>query len=127
MVSSELFRKNTQKYIEIMSSKEADKVDIIVFPESTLNNILTAVTVPHEMDKIDLCQNTTYDSNLRNISCIARKLRKYVVVNLTMKKLESNCSRGHDNEFENCTENWNLYNTNVVLDRDGRVVSLYNS
>lgn len=118
MPSSELYRKNTDKYIEILTSKEAHPVDIIVFPESTLNNILTAVLVP-DTNTIDLCQNATYDLNLRKISCAAQKLRKYVVVNLTMKQIQIECN------FKNCTEKSNLYNTNVVLDRDGRVISLY--
>lgn len=117
MPSSELYRKNTEKYIQIMASKEADPVDIIVFPESTLNNILTPILVP-ETDSIELCRNASYDLNLRKISCAALKLRKYVVINLTMKQLHIEC------DSENCAEKWNLYNTNVVFDRRGRVISL---
>lgn len=120
MPSSQLYRKNTEKYIEIMASREARPVDIIVFPESTLNNILTPVEVPETAD-IELCGNATFDLNLRKISCAARKLRKYVVVNLTMRQLYVDCSISRTN----CTEKWNLYNTNVVFNRDGRVISLY--
>lgn len=117
MPSSELYRKNTEKYLQIMASKEAQPVDILVFPESTLNNLLTPVEVP-DTHTIELCQNASYDLNLRKISCAALKLRKYVVINLTMKQLQIDC------DFENCTEKWNMYNTNVVFDRRGRVISL---
>lgn len=71
-----------------------------------------------DSETIEVCRNASYDLNLRKISCAALKLRKYVVINLTMKQLYIDC------DSENCTEKWNLYNTNVVFDRGGRVISL---
>ncbi len=129
--SAELFKINADKYIEIMNSAEAANVDIIVFPESCLNSRLQAVIVPTENEDIDLCTNDTYDQNLRNIACAAKDLKKYVVVNLTMKR---NCTEVHqmehdheddDEELEDeCPNEWLLYNTNVVFNRDGKVVSM---
>lgn len=129
--SSQLFQLNTDKYIEIMNSTEAANVDIIVFPESCLNTRLTAVIVPSETDDVDLCSNDTYDENLRRIACAAKDLKKYVVVNLTMKR---NCTEVHEMEHEHdheehdhehdCPNEWLLYNTNVVFDRSGKVISM---
>ncbi|KAJ6635892.1 Vanin-like protein 1 [Pseudolycoriella hygida] len=133
MTSAELFKLNADKYIEIITSEEADNVDIIVFPEMCLNGHLTAVIVPTETEDIDLCTNSSYDQNLRNIACAAKEEKKYVVVNLIMKR---NCTEVHEMEHEHhghededeenvCPQEWLLYNTNVVFDRNGKVISIY--
>lgn len=94
-----------------------------MFPESCLNSRQTAVLVPRETEEIDLCTNETYDENLRRIACAARNLRKYVVVNLTMKRNCADEMELDEHEHE-CTSEWLLYNTNVVFDRDGKVISM---
>lgn len=118
-----------------MSSAEAANVDIIVFPELCLNSRLTAVLVPTETEDVDLCTNIAYDQNFRNIACAAQRLKKYVVVNVVMKR---NCTEVYEMEHEhdhdhnehehedehNCTSEWLLYNTNVVFDRNGKVISM---
>ncbi|XP_037052329.1 vanin-like protein 1 isoform X1 [Bradysia coprophila] len=133
VTSAELFKINADKYIEIMSSAEAANVDIIVFPESCLNSRLTAALVPTENEDVDVCTNETYDQNLRNIACAARDLRKYVVINLTMKRnctevYEAEHEHDHDGEHDyeaECPNEWLLYNTNVVFNREGKVISIY--
>lgn len=122
--SAQMFQYNANKYIEILSSEEAINVDILVFPENTLNRQDTAVIIPNENEfDIDLCANVTYDVNVRNIACTAKRLRKYVVINLTTKW---NCTeRAGENNLDHCTNEWELYNTNVVLNRDGVVISIY--
>ncbi|KAG4066050.1 hypothetical protein HA402_001297 [Bradysia odoriphaga] len=118
--SDQMFQYNTEKYIDILYSVEATNVDILVFPENTLNRQATAVIIPKENEfDLDLCTNTTYNVNLRNIACAAKSLRKYVVINLTTKW---QCI---GNDSEQCTDGWELYNTNVVLNRDGVVISIY--
>lgn len=119
-----MFQYNANKYIDILYSPEAANVDILVFPENTLNRQDTAVIIPNENEfDIDLCTNLTYNGNLRNIACAAKFLRKYVVINLTTKW---NCSeRATEHNLEQCTKEWELYNTNVVLNRDGVVISIY--
>jgi len=77
---------------------------------------------------------------LRNIACAARDLKKYVVVNLYMlRNCEEEHEREHGDEHEHssrhhddgheeeheCTSEWLLYNTNVVFDRNGKVISIY--
>jgi len=131
----EKFQRNADKYIEIMKYPEAADVDIIVFPEICLNSRETAVIVPLENEDIDVCTNEIYDQNLRNIACAARDLQMYVVVNLFMKR---NCTEEHEMEHRNfngrhddedheheCATEWILYNTNVVFDRTGKVISIY--
>lgn len=119
-----MFQYNANKYIDILSSEEAIDVDILVFPENTLNGQVTAVIIPNENEfDIDLCTNVTYNENLRNIACAAKSLRKYVVINLTTKW---NCTeRAVENSLDQCTNEWELYNTNVVLNRDGVIISIY--
>lgn len=132
--SDEMFQINSDKYVEIMSSSEAADVDIIVFPELCLNDRQTAVIVPNENEDIDLCTNMAYDENLRKIACAAKSLKKYVVINVVMKR---NCTEVHEMEHEHnghdhgelddehmCEDEWLLYNTNVVFDRNGTVISM---
>lgn len=129
--SAELFKINADKYIEIMNSTDAANVDIIVFPEMTLNSRQTAVLVPTESEDIDLCTNDTYDATFRSIACAAKELKKYVVINVTMKRnctevheAEHDHDHDHEHEEDECPEEWLLYNTNVVFDRNGKVISL---
>lgn len=121
--SAQMFQYNAEKYLDILRSDEATNVDILVFPENTLNRQDTAVIIPTENEfDLDLCTNAIYNVNLRNIACAAKSLRKYVVINLTTKWKCT--SSGNDSDHE-CTDEWTLYNTNVVLNRDGVVISIY--
>ncbi len=118
--SAQMFQYNAEKYIDILHSVDAADVDILVFPENTLNRQDTAVIIPNENEfELDLCTSLSYNVNLRNIACAAKSLRKYVVINLTTKW---NCT---DSDVDRCTNEWQLYNTNVVLNRDGVVISIY--
>lgn len=120
--SAQMFQYNAGKYIDILHSDEATNVDILVFPENTLNRQDTAVIIPNENEfHLDLCTDIAYNVNLRNIACAAKSLRKYVVINLTTKW---NCT-GENDSHHRCTNEWELYNTNVVLNRDGFVISIY--
>lgn len=80
--------------------------------------------MPRPNERIIPCGNVTYDINLQGISCAVQRVRKYVVVNLVMRR---NCSEeATENEDDRpCSgDGWNLYNTNVVFDRNGMVISL---
>lgn len=91
---------------------------MLVFPESTLNNIQTAVYVPNPKLGVIPCETKDeFDVILKNVSCAARKTKKYVLINLTEK---SDC------EGSSCPEDkLKRYNTNVVFDRIGAVISMY--
>lgn len=60
-------------YLSIINSQEADGLDIIVFPESTLNSRTTATYVPEPDDKIVPCNNSTFENILSEISCAAKE------------------------------------------------------
>lgn len=95
--------------------------DIIVFPESTLTAGDQAQLVPEPTDAVVPCTNATYaaDAPLARLSCAARARSMYVVINLTMRRRCDATINGRP-----CTDEWSRYNTNVVLDRSGAVISM---
>uniref|UniRef100_A0A1A9WT10 CN hydrolase domain-containing protein n=1 Tax=Glossina brevipalpis TaxID=37001 RepID=A0A1A9WT10_9MUSC len=115
-----------QAYKEIIGSPEAEDVDIIVFPEGTLNNDFQLSYVPSKKDNIVPCllseEENIYADFLIELSCAARTFKKYLVINLMEKEI---CwINSHDPR--QCSRNGlNIFNTNVVFDRDGRVISRY--
>lgn len=106
-------------YVDLIESPEAAAADIIVFPESTLNGILTAIELPDPEDNIAPCNNDSFHLALQNISCSAARVQKYVVINLTEQR-NVTAEDSDDTEEETL-----YYNANVVLDREGRVISRY--
>lgn len=98
--------------------------DIIVFPESTLNTVEVPSDFPDQEANITPCDDTNFDDDLfRKISCAAKQSRRYVVINLTTKR---NCTeeKAETNDPRECSPNdINLYNTNVVFDRKGTIIS----
>jgi hypothetical protein len=113
----------------------------LVFPEATLNRHWSivdprkvAITVPSPDDYVVTCNNEKYShvsfhyisfnakmicnlaQILRNISCAAIEANFYIVVNVAES---ANCTEIHDN----CDEEIILFNTNVVFDRYGAIVS----
>uniref|UniRef100_A0A336K3I7 CSON000083 protein n=1 Tax=Culicoides sonorensis TaxID=179676 RepID=A0A336K3I7_CULSO len=118
---------NYFEYQRIISSQEVRQADIIIFPESTLNTIDTAVYVPDVDDLITPCDNSTYLGLIQTISCAARIRSKYIVINL---KEKSDCPDKQQIEYNDprpCDHpnKTNVYNTNVVFDRTGRVIAKY--
>eukprot|EP00099_Drosophila_melanogaster_P016550 NP_572298.1 biotinidase [Drosophila melanogaster] len=104
--------------------REVGDVDIIVFPEHILNSQATATFVPHESQNITPCYQTDYELFLIELSCSARANHLYVVINVVEKEL---CAHGAGSDTYNpCPSSGVRYfNTNVVFDRRGRIVSRY--
>lgn len=100
------FDTNTGEFLRLMMEINKSDVDIIVFPESCLNTPLTAV--PEIMDGTNLCTSRYANSNIQDLACYARTHKIYVVINLYTKKLKPHSY---------------VYNTNVVFDRNGTVIS----
>lgn len=114
--SAERVEKAVTAYEELIES--TTQADIIVFPESTLNSIHQAFVVPEPTDNLSPCDDEEGDlwpAGLRRISCTARKTRKYVVINITEKKV---------NVVEEKEEVLH-YNANIVFDRNGVLISRY--
>ena len=116
---------NLQAYLNILNSTDAKDLDIIVFPESTLNNNDEATFVPNpEKQQITPCDDNSgeYHTFLQQISCAARRLGIYVVINLTEKEW---CSTIPEDTRKCATTGLNIFNTNVVFNRNGVVISRY--
>ncbi|XP_011183793.2 vanin-like protein 1 [Zeugodacus cucurbitae] len=127
LTTEQLIAKHTDAYIEILSSPEALETDIVVFPEGTLNNEFKTSYVPAPEAAIIPCleanQSSRYEHFLIALSCAARDNRKYVIINLTEKE---DCVANAAFDPRPCATNGlNIYNTNVVFDREGRVISRY--
>lgn len=101
---------------EILEDPNAQTPDIIVFPEHILFKEV-ATYVPDPKDKIIPCEQLDYDYVLSELSCFSRMAQKYIVININEKAL---CPRN-----EKCKERTKIYNTNVVFDRNGMVISRY--
>lgn len=98
-------------YTDFIHAEEAEIVDILVFPESTLNNFNYPFEVPNPKDLVVVCDNDNYHEVMQRLACAAKLKKKYVVINITERSNESGSTKH--------------YNTNVVFDRQGAVVSRY--
>ncbi|XP_068154631.1 vanin-like protein 3 [Drosophila tropicalis] len=121
--SSQLLEENLLAYLALI--KEANgTTDIIVFPEATLNTQLQLTAVPEANTNRSICDDDGgVDEKvapfLRELACAAQEAHTYLVVNV--KERES-CH----NESLTCPPGGhNIYNTNVVFDRRGAIVSRY--
>lgn len=80
-----------------------------------------ATKIQDAITGVSLCSskgNQEEAAFLVDLACAAQKSNTYLVANLIEK---SKCT-----DLENCAEDgWDLYNTNVVLDRNGAFVSKY--
>ncbi|XP_030380912.1 vanin-like protein 2 [Scaptodrosophila lebanonensis] len=124
---NQAWSENLLGFLEIIGSENASATDIIVFPEATLNSQQTATFVPEPKLLIVPCLDdpnaTYYHELLVRISCAAREFSKYVVINVNEKQV---CSENAQNDPRPCAPNdLNIYNTNVVFDRNGTVMSRY--
>ncbi|XP_017064084.1 vanin-like protein 2 [Drosophila eugracilis] len=123
---SNLLSDNLAAYVEIIQSRNASLTDIIVFPESTLNDMGPTTFVPKPEDQINPCLSdpnlTLYEEFLVTLSCAARNASKYIVINLTEKQ---KCEDVPEDTRPCASNGLNVFNTNVVFDREGVVVSRY--
>lgn len=105
----------------LIKNHKEDEPDIIVFPEYALGGI-GPQNVPDPLDKTVLCQNETYADPLNAISCAAKESSTYVVLNVLTTQ---SCSKEkNNNETEESTTALCKYNSNVVFNRDGALISM---
>ncbi|KAJ6635920.1 Vanin-like protein 1 [Pseudolycoriella hygida] len=120
---------NLAKYLEIMMNAPSN-LDIIVFPEMTLNQLETALEIPEIEEKVSPCENTSYVATnvLKQISCSAKMLQRYVVVNMVTKAKCPDSDMIAEKDPRKCSDRsdgFSYYNTNVVFDRSGTLISRY--
>nr|XP_017016234.2 vanin-like protein 1 [Drosophila takahashii] len=104
--------------------RNAGDIDIIVFPEHIINSRETATFVPQESQNVTPCYQADYELFLIELSCAARSRSLYVVINVVEKEL---CGSGLGSDALNPCPSTGVryFNTNVVFDRRGRVISRY--
>ncbi|XP_070500719.1 vanin-like protein 1 [Chironomus tepperi] len=129
MTSQQMLNVNLQQYIEFMNAAPSS-LDIIVFPEGTLNTILTATEIPESDDDITPCNNPNYADNnlLKIISCSAHEHNRYVVINVITKAKCPDTEMIFNDDPRNCSDTrdgFSYYNTNIVFNRDGDIISSY--
>ncbi|XP_016986846.2 vanin-like protein 1 [Drosophila rhopaloa] len=126
ILSASAWSDSLEGYVEIIHSENASATDIIVFPESTLNSVGSTTFVPNPDDQINPCLSdpnaTYYEEFLVTLSCAARNASKYIVINLTEKQ---KCTDVPEDTRPCASNGLNVFNTNVVFDRQGVVVSRY--
>ncbi|XP_034945856.1 vanin-like protein 2 [Chelonus insularis] len=128
--ATEITNENTKNYVTIIKIASENEVDIIVFPENGLlvsglslgnrsNYLHHSSYLPRPEELKVPCHDASSNvmEAVKAISCAALHRRIYVVINVREKEkcTGANCSKdGH-----------NLYNTNVVFDREGRLIAKY--
>ncbi|XP_014091853.2 vanin-like protein 1 [Bactrocera oleae] len=115
-------RESLKRMKEVIESDGTRDLDILVFPEFVLNDPTFRTFVPDPKLQIAPCEIPSYDHFLTELSCAARSRQLYLVVNLMEKVFCANDTTA----VGRCdASGLNSYNTNVVFDRQGRVISRY--
>lgn len=111
-----------EAYEQLIRSHEAKPIDILVFPELTLNTLSDPVYVPDPHETFVPCREDSPEL-LSRLSCLAAETSKYFVINLSEI---FDCESGADEDPRPCgPHGFHRYNTNVVFDRNGAVIARY--
>ena len=114
-------------YSKIIQDAGEKKVDILVFPEYTLNNVAFPVVIPNPADKIVPCiKSESFDNLVKDLSCLAKEHNLYLSVNLSEQEDCTEESQLKRNDTRSCSRlGFSRFNTNVVFDRNGTVIARY--
>lgn len=112
---------NLFSYVDLI--RNVLDVDIIVFPESTLNNYETG----EFFEVFDSpCDDPNFGIIVHTIACAARDTKMYVSINLVETSICPDKQQIEFNDTRPCpSDKINKYNTNVIFDRNGMIVSKY--
>ncbi|XP_055371816.1 vanin-like protein 1 [Condylostylus longicornis] len=125
-------QENLKAYLDFIKSAKGQNVDILVFPEATFNYarsredmIKYGIELPNPKDKIAPWEHPkSYSETLQKLSKEVSDNQLYVLINLIEKEPcdtvnnDIKCKRKKP-------DGYNIYNTNTVFDRQGRVISRY--
>lgn len=116
-----------ENYTRIIREAAEQDVDMLIFPEYTLNNVAFPIEIPDPVDVVSPCEGGEGLNNLLiDLSCLARDNEIYLCINLSEREECSEESQEARNDTRACSSlGISRYNTNVVLDRDGTVVGRY--
>lgn len=123
----EKLKKNVDGYLNILDEilKKQPKPDILIFPEAVLtaksaivkrsDALPYTVEISNSSESLCTAVNTTF---LTRLACAAQQSKIYLVINLIERercKSTSKCAQ----------DGWDIFNANIVLDRNGSVISKY--
>lgn len=116
-----------ENYTRIVSEAAEQDVDILVFPEYTLNNVAFPVEVPDPFEKINpWLEPETFNHLLVDLSCLAMENEIYLTINLNEREDCTEESQDAKNDTRACSSlGYMRFNTNVIFDRGGTVVGHY--
>ncbi|KAH8387831.1 hypothetical protein KR093_009725, partial [Drosophila rubida] len=120
--SAQLLAENLSAYLQLIAAANGT-ADIIVFPEATLNSLLQLTTVPEPNAAHSLCRHeevSTTEDFVRQLACAAVEGKTYLLFNV---KEREDCERLVDLDCP--ARGYRVFNTNVVIDRSGAIVSRY--
>ncbi|KAH8265158.1 hypothetical protein KR044_008583 [Drosophila immigrans] len=120
--SSQLLAENLKAYLELIEAANGT-TDIIVFPEATLNSLLQLTTVPQPNATPSLCHThvAAVADFMRQLACAAVAAKTYLLFNV---KEREDCD-ADVGDLDCPARGYRLFNTNVVIDRRGAIVSRY--
>ncbi|XP_008552126.1 vanin-like protein 2 [Microplitis demolitor] len=130
--STAIAEENSENFIKFLKTANEHQVDIIVFPENGLFSgepfppiFHRSFYLPHSTYLPDhkefkvLCRDVSSNvmEVVKSISCAAKQYAMYIVLNVHEKEkcLGDNCAE----------DGYNLYNTNIVFDRNGALIAKY--
>lgn len=116
-----------ENYTRIIGEAAEQDVDILVFPEYTLNNVAFPIAIPDPLDNLNPCiESDLFDNLLVDLSCLARENKIYLSINLNEREECTDDLQQSRNDSRPCNRNgFSLFNSNVVFDRNGTVVGRY--
>lgn len=116
-----------ENYTRIVREAAEQDVDILIFPEYTLNNVAFPIAIPDPVDEINPCLTSeSFDNLLIDLSCLARVNKIYLCINLSEREECTEESQQAKNDSRSCSSlGFSRFNTNIVLDRQGAVVARY--
>lgn len=116
-----------ENYTRIIREAADQSVDILIFPEYTLNNVAFPVDVPDPLDEINPClSSNSFDRLLVDLSCLAKEHKLYLAINLNEREECTEESQLTRNDTRTCSSlGFTRFNTNVIFDRNGSIVGRY--
>lgn len=120
--------RNLAAYQDILGRVAPGTMDIIVFPEYGLNlNNPLRIPDKNETELLkDPCNNANYTESItKSISCAARNLNTYIVINIMEMLACPDVEMLENEDTRPCTNGTVIYNTNLVFDRNGSIITRY--
>lgn len=116
-----------ENYTRIIREAAEQDVDLLIFPEYTLNNVAFPIEIPDPVDAVNPCLDAEdFDNLLIDLSCLARDNEIYLCINLSEREQCDEESQEARNDTRACSSlGITRFNTNIVLDRNGTVVGRY--